>query len=68
MIVRQTTTLVFEYPQDYLQEQEWCKTKGDRWTHKGTDTLGAVYENQISYSIGASVAVQTEPQTDCAWK
>ena len=68
MIVRQTTTLVFEYPQDYLQEQEWCKTKGDRWIHKGTDTLGAVYENQISYSIGASVAVQTEPQTDCAWK
>ena len=52
MIIRQTTTIVFEYPQDYLQEQEWCKTKEDRWIHKGTDTLGAVYENTISYSIG----------------
>ena len=52
MIIRQTTTIVFEYPQDYLQEQEWCKTKEDRWIHKGTDTLGAVYENAISYSIG----------------
>ena len=52
MIIRQTTTLIFEYPQDYLQEQEWCKTKEDRWIHKGTDTLGAVYENTISYSIG----------------
>ena len=64
MIVKQTTTLIFEYPQDYLQEQEWCKTKGDKWIHRGTDTLGAVYENQISYSIGASAKVQTEPQTD----
>lgn len=64
MIIRQTTTIVFEYPQDYLQEQEWCKTKEDRWIHKGTDTLGAVYENQISYSIGSSVSVKTEPQTD----
>ena len=52
MIIRQTTTIVFEYPQDYLQEQEWCKTKDDRWVHKSTDTLGAVYENTISYSIG----------------
>ena len=52
MIIRQTTTIIFEYPQDYLQEQEWCKTKEDRWIHKGTDTLGAVYENTISYSIG----------------
>lgn len=52
MIIRQTTTIVFEYPQDYLQEQEWCKTKEDRWIHKSTDTLGAVYENTISYSIG----------------
>lgn len=52
MIIRQTTTIIFEYPQDYLQEQEWCKTKDDRWIHKGTDTLGAVYENTISYSIG----------------
>ena len=52
MIIRQATTIVFEYPQDYLQEQEWCKTKEDRWIHKGTDTLGAVYENTISYSIG----------------
>ena len=52
MIINQTITLIFEYPQDYLQEQEWCKTKEDRWIHKGTDTLGAVYENTISYSIG----------------
>lgn len=60
MIIRQTTTIVFEYPQDYLQEQEWCKTKEDRWIHKGTDTLGAVYENQISYSIGVSADRKTE--------
>ena len=52
MIIQQTTTLIFQYPQDYMQEQEWCKTKDDRWIHKGTDTLGAVYENTISYSIG----------------
>ena len=52
MIIRQTTTIVFEYPQDYLQEQEWCKTKGERWIHKITSTLGAVYENTISHSIG----------------
>lgn len=52
MIIRQTTTIVFEYPQDYLQEQEWRKTKEDRWIHKSTDTLGAIYENTISYSIG----------------
>ena len=63
MIIRQTTTIVFEYPQDYLQEQEWCKTKEDRWVHKGTDTLGAVYENQISYSIGATADRKIEPQT-----
>ena len=52
MIIRQTTTIVFEYPQDYLQEQEWCKTKGDEWMHVGTDTLCSIYENKISYSIG----------------
>ena len=52
MIMRQTTTIVFEYPQDYLQEQEWCKTKDDRWVHKSTDTMCTVYENTISYSIG----------------
>ena len=61
MIIQQTTTLIFQYPQDYMQEQEWCKTKGDRWIHKGTDTLGAVYENQISYSIGATADRKTEP-------
>ena len=65
MIIRQTTTIVFDYPQDYLQEQEWCKTKDDRWIHKSTDTLCSVYENQISYAVGASVAVKTEPQKDC---
>ena len=63
MIIRQTTTIVFEYPQDYLQEQEWCKTKDDRWIHKSTDTLCAVYEYQISYSVGASADRMTEPQT-----
>ena len=64
MIVKHTITLIFEYPQDYLQEQEWCKTKGDRWIHKSTDTLCSVYENQISYSIGASAKVQTDPQME----
>ena len=68
MIIRQTTTIVFEYPQDYLQEQEWCKTKEDRWVHKSTDTLGAVYENQISYSIGqpnsSEIPNNCEPKTD----
>lgn len=64
MIINQTTTIIFQYPQDYLQEQEWCKTKDDRWIHKGTDTQGAVYENRISYSIGQPIVKQTEPQTD----
>ena len=52
MIIQQTTHIVFEYPQDCLQEQEWCKTKDDRWIHKSTSTLCSVYENTISYSIG----------------
>ena len=52
MIIRQTTTIVFEYPQDYLQEQEWCKSKDDRWIHVGIDTRCSIYENKISYSIG----------------
>lgn len=70
MIINQTTTLIFEYPQDYLQEQEWCKTKEDRWIHKGTDTLGAVYENTISYSIGQPNCSEKpnnceEPQIQC---
>ena len=60
MIVKQKTTLIFEYPQDYLQEQEWCKTKADRWVHKGTDTICSVYESEISYNVGASCRVQTE--------
>jgi hypothetical protein len=60
MRVKQTTTLIFEYPQDYLQEQEWCKTKADRWVHKGTDTICSVYESEISYNVGASCRVQTE--------
>ena len=64
MIIQQTTTLIFQYPQDYMQEQEWCKTKDDRWIHKGTDTLGPVYENQISYSIGSSVSVKTESRKE----
>lgn len=68
MIIRQTTTIVFEYPQDYLQEQEWCKTKGERWIHKSTSTLGAVYENTISYSIGqpnSSEKPNNCEKTDC---
>lgn len=51
MRIKQTTTIIFQYPQDYLQEQEWLKNKDDRWVHKGTDTLGSVYEREISYSI-----------------
>ena len=62
MTVIQTTTIIFQYPQDYMQEQEWCKTKDDRWIHIGTDTLGSIYENQISYCIGPAVAVQSEPK------
>lgn len=53
MIVRQTTTIVFEYPQDYLQEQEWLKEKAEQWVHIGADTQCAIYEHQITYSVGA---------------
>ena len=52
MIIKQTTTLIFQYPQDYLQEQEWLKDKTDMWVHKGTSTLSSIYESEISYSIG----------------
>lgn len=52
MIIEQTTRIIFQYPQDYLQEYEWCKTKEDRWVHKSTDTLCSVYENTVSYCIG----------------
>ena len=52
MVVRQTTTIIFQYPQDFAQEQEWLKNKDDRWVHKGTDTLCSIYESEISYSIG----------------
>lgn len=52
MIIKQTTTIIFQYPQDYLQEQEWLKNKDDRWVHKGTDTLCSIYESEISYSVG----------------
>lgn len=52
MIIKQTTTMIFQYPQDYLQEQEWLKDKTDMWVHKGTSTLSSVYECEISYSIG----------------
>jgi hypothetical protein len=51
MIVKQTITLIFQYPQDWLQEQEWLKNKDDEWVHKGTDTLCSVYESETSYSI-----------------
>ena len=52
MIIKQTTTLIFQYPQDYLQEQEWLKNKDDKWIHKSTDTLGSIYVCETSYSIG----------------
>ena len=52
MIIKQTTAIIFQYPQDYLQEQEWLKTKNDMWVHKGTSTLSSIYESEISYSIG----------------
>lgn len=52
MIIKQTTAIIFQYPQDYLQEQEWLKDKNDMWVHKGTSTLNSVYESEISYSIG----------------
>lgn len=52
MIIKQTTTIIFQYPQDYVQEQEWLKNKDDKWVHKGTDTLCSIYESETSYSIG----------------
>ena len=51
MIFKQVVTLIFQYPQDYLQEQEWLKDKTDIWVHKGTSTLSSIYESEISYSI-----------------
>lgn len=53
MRIKQTTTIIFQYPQDYLQEQEWLKGKddNDKWVHKGVDTLCSIYEREISYSI-----------------
>ena len=52
MIISQTTTIIFQYPKDYLQEQEWLKGKEEQWVHIGTDTQCAIYEYQISYAIG----------------
>jgi hypothetical protein len=54
MIISQKITILFEYPQDYLQEQEWLKTKEEHWIHKGTDTHGSAYEYQVSYRVGAN--------------
>ena len=64
MIVSQTTTIIFEYPQDYLQEQEWIKTKSEHWIHIGTDTQCSVYEYQVSYVIGAKESVTKERASD----
>ena len=64
MIIRQITHIIFQYPEDYQQEYEWCKTKTDMWTHKSQDTNCQVYENEISYAVGVPRAEQTEPQTD----
>ena len=60
MIIQQTNTIVFEYPQDYMREREWCKNKDDGWIHIGWDTRCSVYENKISYSIGAKADRKTE--------
>lgn len=62
MIIRQTQTLIFQYPDDYLQEYEWCKTKDDRWLHKGHDTNCSIYETSTDFTITQSE--QTEPQTE----
>ena len=51
MTIKQTTTIIFQYPQDYLQEQEWLKNKDDKWIHKSTDTLCSIYEREVSYSV-----------------
>ena len=64
MIIQQTTHIVFEYPQDYLQEQEWCKTKTDEWIHVGIDTRCSIYENKISYSIGATADHKIENSSE----
>lgn len=60
MIIRQITHIIFQYPEDYQQEYEWCKTKTDMWTHKSQDTNCSVYENEISYAVGVPKAEQTE--------
>ena len=52
MRIRQITHIIFQYPEDYMQEHEWCKTKSDAWVHKSQDTQCSVYENEISYAIG----------------
>lgn len=54
MIIKQTTTITFQYPQDYHQEREWLNGKddNDKWVHKGLDTLCSIYEHEISYIIG----------------
>ena len=68
MIIRQTQTLIFEYPQDYTTEYEWCKTKDDRWVHKGQDTQCSIYETSTDFTFMSRYAQQTEPSTDCSWK
>ena len=61
MIIRQTQTLIFEYPQDYTTEYEWCKTKDDRWVHKGQDTQCSIYETSTDFAFMSRYAQQTEP-------
>ena len=60
MVIQQKHIIIFQYPQDYEAEYEFCKTKGDEWVHKGKDTRCSVYEHEISYNVGASCRVQTE--------
>lgn len=60
MIIRQTQTLIFEYPDDYTVEYEWCKTKDDKWIHKGCDTQCSIYEFTTDFYIESRYAQQTE--------
>lgn len=60
MIIKQTQTLIFQYPDDYIAEHEWNKTKDDKWVHKGTDTQCSVYELTTDFYIQSNYAQQTD--------
>ena len=69
MILKQTQTLIFYYPDDFIAEYEWCKHKGDEWVHKGTDTRCSVYEHTTDFSIASHSehrdCVNCEDASDC---